>query len=130
MYFISDLLIPVSNKIKRCFLQWKKGVHTCSKFDGVAVIRTLLKKTKEPVEDLLASNSRYVSFKWERLIFRDSMLITTGSLGSVPKSYVVETSSLLPPKLRVSRRAPPKAPQPSEVEGAGAAHELVPWRQG
>ena len=30
MYFISDLLIPGSNKIKRCFLQGKKDEHTYS----------------------------------------------------------------------------------------------------
>ena len=39
VYFISDLLIPGSNKIKRCFLQGKKDASTCSTVDW-PVVRT------------------------------------------------------------------------------------------
>ena len=52
----------------------------------------VLSATKEPVEDMLCSNNRFIFFKLRNLISRDSFLIATSSLANACKAYGVEVS--------------------------------------
>ena len=66
--------------------------HNNSRFDGVAVIHSILASSTDPLEDFLVSNGKFISFKWQNLIFRDSMLIAMSSLDAAAKAYGVEES--------------------------------------
>ena len=66
--------------------------HNGSKFDAIPVIYSVLSATNEPVEDMVCSNGRFISFKWKNLIFRDSFLIATSSLANACKAYGVQVS--------------------------------------
>ena len=71
--------------------------HNNSGFDGVAVIHSILSNFEEPLDDLLVSNRKYISFRWKNLIFRDSMLIATSSLDEAAKAYdIPESKGYLP----------------------------------
>ena len=83
--------------------EWGRGenlyvyAHNNAKFDGVAVMHAILSETKTPVEDMLVSNGKFISFRWKNLIFRDSMLIATSSLAAAAVAYGIKTrKSYLP----------------------------------
>ena len=42
--------------------------HNGSKFDAIPVIYSILVATEEPVEDMLESNGRFISFRWKHFI--------------------------------------------------------------
>ena len=44
--------------------------HNGSKFDAIPVIYSVLLATEEPVEDILESNGRFISFRWKHLMFQ------------------------------------------------------------
>ena len=71
--------------------------HNNAKFDGVAVMHSILSSTNTPCDDMLESNGKFISFRWKNLVFRDSMLIATSSLAEAAKAYGIKTrKSYLP----------------------------------
>ena len=71
--------------------------HNNSGFDGVAVIHSISSNFDEPLDEMLVSNGKYISFRWKNLIFRDSMLIATSSLDEAATAYdLPESKGYLP----------------------------------
>ena len=71
--------------------------HNNAKFDGVAVMHSILSSTNTPCDDMLESNGKFISFRWKNLVFRDSMLIATSSLAEAAKAYGIKHGSRIFP---------------------------------
>lgn len=96
--------------------------HNGSRFDAISAIHTILSKSGEVPSDQLESNGKFISFRWRRLIFRDSCLITMSSLSAACNSFGLRTKKTFLPHRYFQNCE-------NEAEVLNRLHGSITWRE-
>lgn len=99
-----------------------------SRFDHIDCIHSILANSSETPTDQLESNGKFISFKWQDLIFRDACLITMSSLSSACTAFAIETSKGSLPHLYL-QNCKSEGEILARIHGRTSWGELEPYMQ-